>query len=80
VDQPAGSGARRLPIYARSEGLLAAPFDEQTLKLTAQPVPGVDGVVTTLMGGAHFAVAGGTLAYGSLRGADRRIRVLMPSN
>jgi Tol biopolymer transport system component len=50
-------------VYARSEGLLAAPFDEQTLKLTAQPVPIVDGVVTTLMGGAHFAVAGGTLAY-----------------
>jgi Tol biopolymer transport system component len=51
-------------VYARSEGLLAAPFDEQTLKLTAPPVPVVDGVVTNLTGGAHFAVAaGGTLAY-----------------
>jgi serine/threonine protein kinase/Tol biopolymer transport system component len=51
-------------VYARSEGLLAAPFDEQTLKLKGQPVPVVDGVVTNLTGGAHFAVAaGGTLAY-----------------
>jgi Tol biopolymer transport system component len=50
-------------LYARSEGLLAAPFDAESLKLTAQPVPVADGVVTNVMGGAHFAVAGGTLAY-----------------
>jgi Tol biopolymer transport system component len=51
-------------VYARSEGLLAAPFDEQAMKLKAQPVPIVDGVVTNGTGGAHFAVAaGGTLAY-----------------
>ena len=50
-------------VYARSEGLLAAPFDADALKVTAQPVPVVDGVVTNVTGGAHFAVAGGTLAY-----------------
>ena len=62
-------------VYARSEGLLAAPFDEQTLKLTAQPVPVVDGVVTNLTGGAHFAVAAGTLAYvaGGSAQADREL-------
>jgi hypothetical protein len=59
---PAGRGGYL--IYARSEGLLAAPFDEKTLKLTAQPVPVVDSVATNLTGGAHFAVgAAGTLAY-----------------
>ena len=51
-------------VYARAEGLLAAPFDEKTLKMTAQPVPVADGVVTNVMGAAHFAVAAdGTLAY-----------------
>jgi serine/threonine protein kinase/Tol biopolymer transport system component len=62
LPDPAGRGGYL--VYARSEGLLAAPFDEKTLKLTAQPVPVVDGVVTNVMGGAHFAVAAdGTLAY-----------------
>ncbi|HZB26494.1 MAG TPA: protein kinase, partial [Vicinamibacterales bacterium] len=71
IDQGAGypryladPGGTGYLVYARSEGLLAAPFDGTTLKLTAQPVPVVDGVVTNVMGGAHFAVAaGGTLAY-----------------
>lgn len=51
-------------VYARSEGLLAAPFDEATLSLTGQAVPVVDNLVTNLSGGAHFDVsAAGTLAY-----------------
>ena len=62
LPNPAGGGGYL--VYARPEGLLAAPFDERTLKLTAQPVPVADGVLTNVMGGAHFAVsAGGTLAY-----------------
>ena len=63
-------------VYARSEGLLAAPFDEKTLTLMAPPVPVVDGVVTNLTGGAHFAVAAnGTLAYvaGVSSRADREL-------
>jgi hypothetical protein len=61
-------------VYARSEGLLAAPFDEASLKLTGQPVPVVDDVVTNLSGGAHFDIsANGTLAYvpGTVGESDR---------
>jgi eukaryotic-like serine/threonine-protein kinase len=51
-------------VYARAEGLLAAPFDESRLALTGQAVPVVDGLVTNLSGGAHFDVSpSGTLAY-----------------
>ncbi len=59
-------GARRRGylVYARSEGILAAPFDESRLEVTGQAVPVVDGVLTNLSGGAHFDLsAGGTLAY-----------------
>jgi eukaryotic-like serine/threonine-protein kinase len=61
-------------VYARSEGLLAAPLDAAALKLTGQPVPVVDGVFTNLSGGAHFDLSQtGTLAYvpGTLGEADR---------
>jgi Tol biopolymer transport system component len=51
-------------VYARSEGLLAAPFDERSLALTGQAVPLVDGVITNLSGGAHFDLSpAGVLAY-----------------
>jgi len=58
------SGGRGYLIYARSEGLLAAGFDEKTTQLTTQAIPVADGVLTNLSGGAHFDVSpGGTLAY-----------------
>jgi serine/threonine protein kinase/Tol biopolymer transport system component len=51
-------------IYARSEGLMSAGFDERTSALTTQAIPVVDGVLTNLSGGAHFDVSpSGTLAY-----------------
>jgi eukaryotic-like serine/threonine-protein kinase len=57
-------GERGYLVYARSEGLLAAPFDERTLALTGQAVPLVDGVITNLSGGAHFDLSpSGVLAY-----------------
>ena len=60
-------------LYARTEGLLAAPFDTEGLAITGPPVPILDNVVTNLSGGAHFDVAGGTLAFiaGTLGEADR---------
>jgi Tol biopolymer transport system component len=67
LPDPGGGG---FLVYARSEGLLAAPFDERAMKLKAQPVPIVDGVVTNGTGGAHFAAAGGTLAYVAGGSAD----------
>lgn len=64
---------RSFLIYARSEGVLAAPFDADRLAVTGPPVPIVDNVITNLSGGAHFDVAAGTLAYvpGTLGEADR---------
>jgi len=67
-------GRRGYLVYARSEGLLAAPFDESQLAVTGQAVPVVDSVITNLSGGAHFDVsASGTLAYvpGTFAEADR---------
>jgi eukaryotic-like serine/threonine-protein kinase len=59
-----GDGSRGFLVYARAEGLLAAPFDESTLTLTGPAVPVVDGLVTNLSGGAQFDVSpSGTLAY-----------------
>jgi Tol biopolymer transport system component len=60
-------------LYARTEGLLAAPLDLDRLVVTGPPVPVVDDVITNLSGGAHFDVGGGTLAYvgGTLGEADR---------
>src|SRR5262249_45138154 len=58
------AGSRGFLVYAREEGLLAAPFDESTLTLTGQVVPVVDTVFTNLSGGAHFDLsAAGALAY-----------------
>jgi Tol biopolymer transport system component len=51
-------------VYARSEGLLAARFDESRLAVSGQAVPIVDGVITNLSGGAHYDLSpSGTLAY-----------------
>ena len=60
-------------LYARAEGVVAAPFDVDRLAVTGAPVPIVDNVITNLSGGAHFDIGGGTLAYipGSLGEADR---------
>ena len=63
-------------LYARSEGLLAAPFDARALKVTGTSVPIVDGVLTNLSGGAHFDIGSeGTLAYvpGTHGEADREM-------
>ncbi len=60
-------------LYARTEGLLAAPFDADRLAVTGPPIPIVDNVITNLSGGAHFDVASGNLVYvpGTLGEADR---------
>jgi serine/threonine-protein kinase len=50
-------------VYARAEGLLAAPFDAGRLAVTGPSVPIVDDVITNLSGGAHFDVVSDTLAY-----------------
>jgi eukaryotic-like serine/threonine-protein kinase len=50
-------------IYARTEGLLAAPLDLSRLEITGPPVPLVDNVLANLSGGAQFDAAAGTLAY-----------------
>jgi serine/threonine-protein kinase len=68
-------GSRRgYLVYARADGVLAAPFDEDRLEITGPIVPVVDDVLTNLSGGAHFDLsAGGTLAYvtGTTGEADR---------
>ena len=83
-----GSYARYLPgdgtnagylVYARASGLLAAPFDTTRLQVTASPVPILDGVVTNLSGGAHFAFSSsGSLAYvaGGLSESTRAIALV----
>ena len=61
-------------VYARADGILAAPFDEDRLETTGPIVPVVDNVLTNLSGGAHFDLsARGTLAYiaGTTGEADR---------
>ena len=68
--------ARSYLIYARSEGLLVAPFDEASAEITGAAVPLVEGMVTNLSGGAHFAISpSGTLAYapGSNAEPDRSL-------
>jgi Tol biopolymer transport system component len=69
-------GRRGYLVYARTEGMLAAPFDESRLAVTGQAVPVVDGIVTNLSGGAHFDLsASGTLAYvpGTIAEIDRQL-------
>ena len=59
-------------LYARSEGLLVAPFDEARLEVTGPAVPLIDGVVTNLSGGAHYAISpSGTLAFAPGANIDR---------
>jgi serine/threonine-protein kinase len=70
------TGTRGFLVYAREEGLLAAPFDESSLSLTGQAIPVVDTVFTNLSGGAHFDLSrSGTLAYvaGTNSEADREL-------
>jgi len=51
-------------VYARPEGLHAAPFDIDRLQLAGRSMPVLDGVLTNLSGGAHFSIsASGLLAY-----------------
>jgi Tol biopolymer transport system component/predicted Ser/Thr protein kinase len=51
-------------VYARPEGLFAAPFDLHTEQLIGAAMPVQDRVLTNMSGGAHFTVsADGTLAY-----------------
>lgn len=72
-----GAAARGFLVYARQDGLMAAPFDETTLKVTGTGVPMFDGLITNLSGGAHFDVsATGTLAYapGAANEANRELQ------
>jgi len=67
-------------LYARAEGLLAAPFDPARLAITGPSTPIVDNVITNLSGGAHFDIAAGTLAYvpGTLGEAERTLVWVTP--
>ncbi|TAK16457.1 MAG: serine/threonine-protein kinase [Acidobacteria bacterium] len=70
------AGGEGFLVYARSEGLMAARFNESSLSIVGQPVPLGDSVVTNLSGGAHFDLsASGTLAYvpGVIGEADRTL-------
>ena len=51
-------------VYARPQGLHAARFDLDRLRLAGPAVPILDGVQNNMSGGAHFAVSpDGLLAY-----------------
>ena len=67
-------------LYARTEGVVAAPFDVDRLAVTGAPVPIADNVITNLSGGAHFDIGGGTFAYipGSLGEANRDLVWVAP--
>ena len=72
-----GDAPRGFLVYARQDGLMAAPFDETTLKVTGTPIPIFDGLITNLSGGAHFDVSRtGTLAYvpGATDEANREVQ------
>jgi eukaryotic-like serine/threonine-protein kinase len=72
-----GTTGRGFLVYAREDGLMAAPFDPATFKVTGTAVPMFDGLITNLSGGAHFDVsASGTLAYapGAANEANRDLR------
>jgi serine/threonine protein kinase len=65
-----GSYARYVPsghiVYARAGSLMAVPFDLKRLQVSGEPVPIVEGVVTTAAtsGGAEYDVGrSGLLAY-----------------
>lgn len=72
-----GGATHGFLVYARQDGLMAAPFDETTLKVTGTGVPMFDGLITNLSGGAHFDVStSGTLAYapGAANEANRELQ------
>ena len=51
-------------VYARPEGIMAAPFDLESQRVTGAAVLVQPGVLTNFSGGAHFSVsADGVLAY-----------------
>ena len=65
-----GSYARYVPsghiVYARAGSLIAVPFDLRRLEVSGEPVPVLEGLVTTAVtsGGAEYDVApNGLLAY-----------------
>ena len=65
-----GSYARYVPsghiVYARAGSLMAVPFDLPRLQISGEPVPVLEGLVTTAVtsGGAEYDVApNGLLAY-----------------
>ncbi len=63
-------------VYARTEGLLAAPFDPRRLEVTGPSFPVLESVITNLSGGAHFSLsADGSLVYlpGTMGEADRTL-------
>ncbi|MGI8785568.1 MAG: protein kinase domain-containing protein [Acidobacteriota bacterium] len=73
MSEPEGLGHL---VYARAEGLLAAPFDLKQLKLTGPAVSVIEGLMTNLSGGAHFSLSSeGLLGYlpGVIGEADRTV-------
>jgi Tol biopolymer transport system component len=63
-------------VFARVEGLFAAPFDVRFEQLTGAAFPVQDRVLTNMSGGAHFAVStDGVLAFvpGTLYEADKTL-------
>ncbi|MCC7180099.1 MAG: PD40 domain-containing protein [Acidobacteria bacterium] len=63
-------------VYARAEGVLAAPFDEETLRVAGAAVPVQHAIQTNLSGGAHFSVSDtGLLAYvqGTMNELDKTL-------
>ncbi|MCI0436149.1 MAG: hypothetical protein L0271_21280, partial [Gemmatimonadetes bacterium] len=50
-------GRRAWLVYARPEGLLAAPFDLERLRVSGRSVPVLNGVLVNMSGASHFAVS-----------------------
>jgi serine/threonine-protein kinase len=58
------NGRRAWLVFARPDGLHAAPFDPGRLEVAGPSVPVVEGVLVNLSGGAHFSTStNGLLAY-----------------
>lgn len=58
------SGETGYLVYARTEGLLAVPFDLRSLQVTGPSVPVLEGLITNLSGGAHYCFSSeGSLVY-----------------
>jgi Tol biopolymer transport system component len=57
-------------IYARSDSLMAVPFDIDRLEVSGSPVPVLQGVDSSTLGTAHYSVSrGGSLVYVSTQTA-----------